>query len=364
MRISFLFFSLFFACAAYAQTICTSIFSAATSDVTVKNGSNCNASDGKIKINIPKLKGNPPYTFIVNGQTISSDSLSNLSPGVYVVKAIDSNGCSDSLKVSVLDAANITFINAAFSNGDINCNSLNGSITVIAPNPASAGTPYQYSLNNGPIQNSNVFSGLASGKYLVNIFYGPGSTCKLSINDVYISNIITSSTDCSAGDDATIFEGESAFLSGFGEGVISWTNDEYLTDPSLSSTFATPPIGINNFQMTSYNSSTCTSCTDNVVVTVIPELQIPNTFTPNGDNTNDIWEIGNLERFDDCELWIYTRWGERVFHQNGYEKGEEWNGTNNGLTLPAATYYYVIDIKRKSTESKPKRYAGAINIIK
>lgn len=363
MRVTLLLLIFSLRTAVFSQVNCTVIFSAPTTDVTVKNATVCNATDGSFKIRTNKLTGNPPYTFLVNGQPLSSDSLSNLSPGVYVLNAVDANGCIDSMNVSVMDASNITFINQTVSPAPIICNSTNGTIIAANPNPASAG-PFAFSLNNGPQQSSNLFTGLASGSYLVTIFYGPGKTCKLEINNVYVKNIVTSGGGCNAGEDATIFEGESAFIGGFGEGNISWTPDEFMSDPFSASTYATPPIGINTFQMTAYNPATCTKCTDEVVITVIPELQIPNTFTPNGDNTNDVWEIGNLDRFDNCEIWIYTRWGERVFHQKGYEKGEEWNGTNHGLPLPAATYYYVIDIKKKDTESKPKRYAGAINIVK
>ena len=347
---------------AQTQVSCVPLFSAPTTDVTKTNASSCNASDGKFKINTNKLQGNAPYRFTVNGQSIASDSLSNLSPGTYTIIAVDASGCTDSMKVSILDN-NATFANNTFSPNKIDCNTFTGQIIVGDLQPASLG-PFTYSLNNGPSQVSNQFNGLASGKYSVTIFYGPGGTCKFVNDNVYVSNKVTAGSGCFAGDDITIFEGESAFVNGFAQGVVSWIPNNYLTDPSSASPYASPPIGINTLTMTSYESSSCTSCTDDIVITVIPELDIPNTFTPNGDNINDVWVIGNLSRFDDCEIWIYTRWGERVFHQKGYESGEEWNGTNHGLPLPAATYYYVIDIKRKNTASEAKKYAGAINIVK
>ncbi|HQW54415.1 MAG TPA: gliding motility-associated C-terminal domain-containing protein, partial [Acinetobacter sp.] len=354
---------LLFNVSTYGQTNCVPIFSAPTTDVTRTNASLCNANDGKFRINTNKLKGTAPYKYTVNGQSLNSDSLENLATGVYTVVAVDALGCRDSIKVSILDGNGMTFANNTFSPAAIDCNTFTGQIITGDLQPASLG-PFTYSLNNGPAQVSNVFNGLASGKYSVTIFYGPGGSCKFVNDNVYVSNKVTSASGCSAGDDITIFEGESAFINGFGDGVISWSPTAFLSDPTSASPFASPPIGINTFTMTSYNSSSCTSCTDEVDITVIPELDIPNTFTPNGDDVNDVWVIGGLERFDECEMWIYTRWGQRVFHQNGYEKGEEWNGTNQGLPLPAATYYYVLDIKRKDTASQPKKYAGAINIVK
>jgi hypothetical protein len=58
-------------------------------------------------------------------------------------------------------------LNATTTVTNLNCaTGSTGSITVTVP-PNSGVPPYQYSLNGGPLQNSNVFNGLSTGTYTV-----------------------------------------------------------------------------------------------------------------------------------------------------------------------------------------------------
>jgi len=83
---------------------------------------------------------------------------------------------------------------------------------------------------------------------------------------------------------------------------------------------------------------------DNLTITVLlPKINIPNTFTPNGDGINDTWDIKNLDSYVNCTVQIYNRYGENVYSSIGY--GVPWGGTYKGAVLPAGTYYYIIDLK-------------------
>lgn len=85
--------------------------------------------------------------------------------------------------------------------------------------------------------------------------------------------------------------------------------------------------------------------TDTIVVRFCGELEIPNVFTPNGDGANDVWEITQLYVFEDLTVDIFDRFGNRIFHSDGYAEGNYWDGTNQrGKKLPMDTYYYVIDL--------------------
>src|ERR1700761_2162272 len=70
--------------------------------------------------------------------------------------------------------------------------------------------------------------------------------------------------------------------------------------------------------------------------------RIPNTFTPNGDGVNDTWAIDDLQNFPQATVFIYSRWGMRLFYSIGYSK--PWDGRYNGKSLPAGTYYYLINL--------------------
>ncbi len=78
-------------------------------------------------------------------------------------------------------------------------------------------------------------------------------------------------------------------------------------------------------------------------VKVFQKVIVPNAFSPNADGINDTWDIKKLETYPGAEVFVYNRYGQPVFHSNGYNK--PWNGTFNNQPLPVGTYYYVIDVK-------------------
>ncbi len=68
---------------------------------------------------------------------------------------------------------------------------------------------------------------------------------------------------------------------------------------------------------------------------------IPSVITPNGDGKNDVLEISCIEAltFPDNELYIYSEWGDEIFHAAPYD--DEWDGTYKGKPVPDGTYYYI-----------------------
>jgi gliding motility-associated-like protein len=82
----------------------------------------------------------------------------------------------------------------------------------------------------------------------------------------------------------------------------------------------------------------------NIVITKANfAASLPNVFTPNGDGTNDLWILPNINLYPDCTVKIFNRGGQQVFNSVGYSIA--WDGTFNGKTLPPDTYYYIIDLK-------------------
>ena len=71
-------------------------------------------------------------------------------------------------------------------------------------------------------------------------------------------------------------------------------------------------------------------------------LEIPTAFTPNGDQVNDTWEIGNIEYANSVQVEIYNRYGLQVFSSVDYQ--EPWDGLYENNLLPVGTYYYTINV--------------------
>lgn len=76
----------------------------------------------------------------------------------------------------------------------------------------------------------------------------------------------------------------------------------------------------------------------------LPEVYVPNSFTPNGDGVNDLWKITNLNPAG-SSLQIYNRWGERVYQAAPYRNN--WRGyTQKGKKLPGGVYVYYLRYRR------------------
>lgn len=74
-------------------------------------------------------------------------------------------------------------------------------------------------------------------------------------------------------------------------------------------------------------------------------LEIPNFFTPDGDNNNDFWAPENRFYFPDIEVIIYDRYGRVVAR---LDQTENWDGKYDGKELPSGDYWYEVNANDKS----------------
>jgi gliding motility-associated-like protein len=85
-------------------------------------------------------------------------------------------------------------------------------------------------------------------------------------------------------------------------------------------------------------------------------LKIPDAFTPNGDGINDLWEIDNIELFPEAKAYIFNRWGQIMYYDSPLDN--PWNGAFNDKFLPSGTYIYIIQTFRGI-----KDYTGTVTIM-
>ncbi|MEJ6794988.1 MAG: gliding motility-associated C-terminal domain-containing protein [Flavobacteriales bacterium] len=124
---------------------------------------------------------------------------------------------------------------------------------------------------------------------------------------------------------------------------------EFINDLNTSTNFE-PNYIFNNdreFVDVSLLVSNQYGCKDSIVKTIqIYLLYIPNTFTPNYDQTNDLFKpiLSLLPR--EYEFTIYTRWGEQIFKTNDYKDG--WDGIYNGNLVGDGVYTLKLLINNKA----------------
>jgi gliding motility-associated-like protein len=108
--------------------------------------------------------------------------------------------------------------------------------------------------------------------------------------------------------------------------------------------------------LTVTDSNGCQATQQIQVTDVCPSVIIPNTFTPNGDGINDIWDIPGLQYDPTALVKVFSRNGQEIFESRGY--AVPWDGTYQGQKVPGGTYYYIITAKNNS-----EKYSGYITVI-
>ena len=75
--------------------------------------------------------------------------------------------------------------------------------------------------------------------------------------------------------------------------------------------------------------------------TAFSSLLVANTFTPNGDGTNDKWTVPGLRFYEGARISVFDKAGSRMFYTEIPDQG--WDGTFNGKELPIGSYFWVIE---------------------
>lgn len=132
----------------------------------------------------------------------------------------------------------------------------------------------------------------------------------------------------------------------FGANLYKWTfgdGDSLITanrDTLIKHIYNT--TGTFNVCLVAFNQFGCTDTLCQVVQSIIvPLIDVPNAFTPNGDGVNDKVTVKGygIQKMD----WrIYNRWGALVFQSNSPTVG--WDGMYKGTLQPQEVYVYVLDV--------------------
>lgn len=84
------------------------------------------------------------------------------------------------------------------------------------------------------------------------------------------------------------------------------------------------------------------------------QITVYSGFTPNGDGKNEVMYIENIENFPDNTVYIYSRWGTKIFEMHNYNNVDHaWDGhSKNGGAVTAGTYFYVIELSKGAAVKK------------
>ncbi len=280
--------------------------------------------------------GNPPYSYIWStGDT--TNTISGLCADTYTVTITDMNSC---LSIQTITLNNPTVISHTVVDTDIPCTE--ACIGTITLNVSGSTPPYSYSWSNG--QSANPASGLCAGDYTVTITDDHSCTAIDSgrvMVDFIFANFHTWV------DDDTIYEGQATGLHGTQiPGVIyNWTPAQFVANNGAANTMVNPP-NTTTFYLTVQDQYGCVTY-DTVTIYIVdviceePYVYIPNAFTPNGDNINDVFNV-RTQQGTEIYLAIFDRWGEKIFET--YDLSNSWDGTFRGKPCDPGVFVYYCEV--------------------
>jgi len=294
--------------------------------------------------------GTPAYEYSIDGFTYqpSTNAFNNLSAGNYTVNIRDQNGCTkDTLVVLDEPIGFSTIVNVQNIDDAGSCNGdANGSISFSISGNTS---PYSYSWSNGE-STSSIYN-LTAGTYSLDLY--DANNCSMIYSylitepDAISLDYSVTPTSCEEKNDGSITTfvtgGTSPITYGWGTGEA--TSDIYNLAKGTYSLLIEDANGCSlPLEFIEVNFDGYNGC-----------IEIPSGFTPNNDNAHDEWAIYGLSDFPDVLVKVYNRWGQELFSSSGYDI--PWDGKHNGVDLPTATYYYVIELNESD-----KVFNGTVTI--
>lgn len=169
------------------------------------------------------------------------------------------------------------------------------------------------------------------------------SSCKIA-SDALMINIHPKPV-VSAGSDKIALNGYPVQLTGKAEGeqvTYSWSPDQYLNSAGMLNPGVSAPSDM-TYVLSARSEWGCAN-TDTVNVKVVAGIYVPNVFTPNGDGTNDRWEVPFLDPSFGGEVSVFNRWGQRVYHIDSARVS--WDGNFRGEPQRGDVYTYYIRIPK------------------
>lgn len=180
----------------------------------------------------------------------------------------------------------------------------------------------------------------AGGVYKVSLTVTSESGCENTL----VKDLSISTPFLNAGRDTVILRGGSLNFNILATGTnlkYKWTPSTGLDRDDVKNPIASPQSDI-MYTVTITSDEGC-ELRDEIWVRVLEKPFIPNTFSPNGDGINDVWNIQYLDSYPGVVVNVYNRLGIKVFGSIGYL--HPWNAVLNGENLPVGTYYYLIEPK-------------------
>lgn len=297
--------------------------------------------DGRIQVEA--AGGIAPYRFEWKGKGWSTPLVQNLPAGTYDLQISDQNDCSTSLSVPIKEPPLLEPVS-------FDCRDLRGSFLILS---AKGGvSPYAYSTDGVHFEDQSLFDKLSPGETF-NLFTRDANGCTISQTflmparyDRMVS--LPPSVKLDLGEKYLIETQLNIPRTLIGN--LEWSPATHLScDNCLR-----PILSALENETILLKVTDVFGCTDGASLIVklnrLAAIFIPNTFSPNGDGTNDRFSIfadpSQITRVH--SLQIFNRWGQLVFSGQDFPINVEsygWDGTFKGQIQEPGMYLYKTSLE-------------------
>lgn len=292
--------------------------------------------------------GTPPYSYsaTMDGSNFFfpvNGIIEGLASGTYTVLVSDNNGCSKTQQVFVPAPVGDSYTITTDSTSCYGSDYADGALHIFGQ-PIQNG-PFQFSVDGGTLQYSGDFNFLKAGSHSVFAVNNFGCDTTLIAT---VPEPLNATAEVLPGD-TTLDLGQSiqlaATFSPYPTSTItaySWSPSTGLSCIDCPNPIATPYAKQTQYELTIIYNGHCKASASMIVLSDGGEpVYIPNSFSPNGDGNNDIFQIYGTG-IKTVDLKIFNRWGEKIYESNNQFQG--WDGTYKGALQNPAVFTYQVHI--------------------
>ena len=303
----------------------------------------------------------------ITGETSRDLVINNLTKTAYFRRITYSNSCqvkSNPLKIAINSPPtianagadlNLCGQSAVILNANIPGENEVGTWTVVSP---AGYNPFTASNINNP---GALIKGIPTNQPVVLKWVITNNNCNTSTNDeveiISYRDITVSAPAKFTIDYGNVINlGVTTDLAPQEQYSFEWFPKTGLKNPNSISPDASPRENITYTLKLNYGLN-CTKIIP-IEVIVLNTIEIPKSFSPNGDGINDTWNIRNILNYPGSKVSVYNRYGGVMYDNSSTWLA--WDGTCNGKPVSIGVYYYVIQLKDKYNSV----YNGSITVLR